>query len=350
MSRLDSVRERATSAGADGALISHLPHIRWATGFSGSNALVLVTPDRAVLLTDGRYTTQAEAETEGVEIIIASDLVAALAELAVPARLAVQPEALTLARFDALRDALDATEWVRAPALLSEAVAAKDEDEIAAIRRAQALTASVFDGLLPLIGPGVSELDLAAEIVYQHLRGGASAMSFEPIVASGPRGALPHARPSTRTFRPGDLVVIDMGGVVDGYCADMTRTVAVGEPAADERRAYDAVNAALDAGLAATRAGAAGADMDRAAREVLAEAGLVDYFTHSLGHGVGIDVHEWPRLSVSADHVLPPGACITIEPGVYLPGRFGIRIEDLVVAREGGAESLTTAPRELLVL
>lgn len=348
--RLDTVRRLAADAGGS-ALISHLPHVRWATGFSGSNALVLVTPDRTVLFTDGRYTEQAQAETEGVDVEIASDLVVALAAHAdVPATLAVQPESLTLARFDALAAALPETELVRAPALLSRAVAAKDEAEIDAVRRAQALTAEVFDDLLPLIGPGVSEQDLAAEIVYLHLKAGASAMSFEPIVASGPRGALPHARPSSRTFRPGDLVVIDMGGIVDGYAADMTRTVAIGPPGEDERRAYDAVNAALDAAFEKVEAGVAGADLDRAARGVLDAAGLDEYFTHSLGHGVGIVVHEWPRLSVTADHVVPAGACITLEPGVYLPGRFGIRIEDLVVAREGGGENLTTAPRELLVL
>ena len=348
--RLATVRRLAAERGGS-LLISHLPHVRWATGFSGSNALVLVTPERAVLFTDGRYTAQAEAETDGVEVVIASDLVEALAgHGAVPDALAVQPESLTLARYEALAAALDGTELTTAPGVLAEAVASKDEHEIEAVRRAQAITVGVFDELLPLVGPGVSELDLAAEIVYLHLRAGASAMSFEPIVASGPRGALPHARPSTRTFRPGDLVVIDMGGVVDGYAADMTRTVAIGPPGDDERRAYDAVGAALDAALDRVRAGVAGAELDQAARDVLGEAGLADYFTHSLGHGVGLDVHEWPRLSVSADHVVPAGACITIEPGVYLPGRFGIRTEDLVVVREEGAESLTDAPRELIVV
>ena len=349
--RLDAVRRCAADAGASAVLVSHLPHVRWATGFSGSNALVLVTPDVAVLFTDGRYTEQARAETDGLEVVIASDLVKALGEHeGVPATVVLQPEALTLARFDALQAARPGAKWLRAEGLLSRAVATKDEGEIDALRRAQALTASVFDALLPLVGPGVSELDLAAEIVYLHLRGGASAMSFEPIVASGPRGALPHARPSSRTFRPGDLVVIDMGGVVDGYAADMTRTVAIGPPGEDERRAYRAVDDALTAALDRVRADVDGAELDQAARDVLAVAGLAEHFTHSLGHGVGLDVHEWPRLSVSADHVVPENACITVEPGVYLAGRFGIRIEDLVVARREGAESLTTATRELLVL
>ena len=349
--RLDAVRRCAADAGASAVLVSHLPHVRWATGFSGSNALVLVTPDGAVLFTDGRYTEQARAETDGLEVVIASDLVTALgSHEGVPATVVVQPEALTLARFDALQAARPDAEWLRAEGLLSRAVATKDDAEIDALRRAQALTASVFESLLPLIGPGVSELDLAAEIVYLHLRGGASAMSFEPIVAAGPRGALPHARPSSRTFQPGDLVVIDMGGVVDGYAADMTRTVAIGPPGDDERRAYRAVDDALTAAVDRVRADVAGAELDQTARDVLAEAGLAEHFTHSLGHGVGLDVHEWPRLSVSADHVVPENACITIEPGVYLPGRFGIRIEDLVVARRDGPESLTTATRELLVL
>ena len=351
MTRLDRVRARAAEQGARAALISHLPHVRWATGFSGSNALLLVTEDGATLFTDGRYSEQAGQETDGrCDVVIASDLVAALAEHGgASGAVCVEAESLTVARLSKLSSAIDA-EWIESEGLLSRDVASKDADQVEALRRAQALTCSVFEAIVPFVGPGVTELDLAAEITYQHLRRGASAMSFEPIVAAGPRGALPHARPSSRAFAPGDLVVIDMGGVVDGYCADLTRMISIGPPAPPQRAAVDAVTRALDAGIGAARAGVSGGEMDAAARDVLRDAGLEKYFTHSLGHGVGLEVHEWPRLSGQVEHRVLEGACVTVEPGVYVPGEFGVRIEDLVVVREGGAESLTPLSRDLVVV
>ena len=350
MNRVDRVR---TAAGGDAVLVTSLPHVRWACGFSGSNALMLVTADAAVLFTDGRYTEQADRETDdSVTVAIGSDLVAELASAPSAhalTSLVVDGAHLTVDRHRKLSEALDASLDIRTGFLDAE-VAVKDEIEIDALRRAQAITCDVFDSIVPTIGPGVSEQELAAEIVYQHMRRGASAMAFEPIVASGPHGALPHARPSSRTFRPGDMVVIDMGGIVDGYCADMTRTVAIGTPDADILDAYRAVEEAVQAGYNTVRAGVSGAELDRAARAALDVHGLSEYFTHSLGHGVGMQVHEWPRLSRQVDHTVPSGACITFEPGVYVPGRFGIRTEDLVVVRDEGAESLTPMSRDLVVV
>ena len=358
--RVDLVRALAEAAGADAALVTHAPDLRWAVGFTGSNGLLAVTGGAAHFVTDGRYRAQADAEVEGAEVHVPegplADHVAAAGLLGgagrKPAgRVAVQAEHLTVAALDRYRRALPDVEFVPVEDLLSEAVAAKDEAAVEAVRRAQALTCEVFDAVLPHLGPGVAERDIAAEIVYQHLRRGASAMSFEPIVASGPRGALPHARPSSRTISPGELVVIDMGCVLDGYCSDLTRTVAVGgEPHPTAREAYETVERAQHAAIAAARAGMLGGELDAVAREVIDDAGLGEWFSHSLGHGVGIDVHEWPRLSQQVEHRLPAGATVTIEPGVYLPDRFGIRIEDLVVLREGGAENLTPLPTDLLVV
>ena len=352
--RLDLIRALADAAGADAVLVTHAPDLRWAVGFTGSNGLLLVTGGAAHFVTDGRYRAQAADEVVGADVHVPEgSLVAYVAEAGLlerTGRVAIQAEHLTVATLDQYRRTLPEVEFVPVETLLSEAVAAKDEAAVEAVRRAQALTCGVFDAVLPFLGPGVAERDIAAEIVYQHLRRGASAMSFEPIVASGPRGALPHARPSSRTISPGELVVIDMGGVVDGYCSDLTRTVAVGEPHPAAREAYEVVQRAQRAAIDAARAGMLGGELDAVARDVIEAAGLGEAFSHSLGHGVGLDVHEWPRLSQQVEHRLPAGATVTIEPGVYLPDRFGIRIEDIVVLREGGAENLTPLPTDLLVV
>ena len=354
MTRIDTLRDLAETHGADAVLVTHPPDLRWAVGFTGSNGLLLVTPSAAHFVTDGRYTSQARSEVEGAEVHVASGPLAehvdqrGLAEGA--GRVAVQAEHVMLAAFERLRDALAPVPLVAVKELLVAAVAAKSDAEVEAVRRAQALTCEVFDAVLPYLAVGVSEQDVAAEIVYQHLKRGASAMSFEPIVAAGPRGALPHARPSSRTFNPGDLVVIDMGGVLDGFCSDLTRTAAIGEPGEVERAAYETVRAAQAAAIEAAEAGVTGAALDRAARQRIEADGLGEYFSHSLGHGVGLEVHEWPRLSQQVEHVLPAGATVTVEPGVYLPDRFGIRIENVIAIREGGCDDLTPLPTELVVV
>ncbi len=354
MSRLDTIRQRAADAGAEAALVTHVSDVRWAVGFTGSNAVLVVTEAAAHFVTDGRYRGQAEAEVEGAEVHVPA---VPLAEHVRDAGLlggartvAVQADHLTVSGLSRYRDLLPDVQFEPVSEFLSSAVAAKSEDEIAAVARAQALTCRVFDAVLPFVQPGVSELDLAAEITYQHLKGGANAMSFEPIVASGPRGALPHARPSPKTLAPGELVVIDMGAYLDGFSSDLTRTVAVGEPPDEARAAYETVRRAQHAAIETARAGLLGSDLDRAARDVIEAAGLGEWFSHSLGHGVGLDVHEWPRLSQQVEHRLPTGATVTIEPGVYLPRQFGVRIEDVVVLREDGCENLTPLPTDLLVV
>ena len=351
---LATIRSLVREHGADAAAITHLPDVRWAVGFTGSNGLLLVTPDRAHFLTDGRYAQQAHHDVEGAEIHVPGyNLVEHVAEAGLldgERQVIVQADVLSLDAFGTWERAFPDLEFVPVPGLLQEAVASKTEAEIAAIRRSQRVTESVFGDLLGLIGPGVRERDLAAEIVYLSLKRGAERMAFEPIVASGPRGALPHARPSSKALAMGELVVIDFGCVVDGYCSDMTRTVAVGDPGLEARRHYDAVRDAQGHALLAVQSGASGKEVDGVARRVLAEAGLGAYFSHGLGHGVGLQVHEWPRLSYQVDHALPENAVVTVEPGVYVPDRFGIRIEDLVVARVGGPEVLTETPKDLLVL
>lgn len=354
MERISTVRQIAQTKGAEAVLLTFLPDVRWVCGFTGSNGLLIVLPDGAHFITDGRYTTQAQSEVEHATIHIASgslfEYAAENGLLAGRTSVLYQADKLTVSEFDLLQRRLSAVTWIGADDLLVHAVASKSPEEIERMRRAQHLTERVFEEILDVIRPGLTEKEIAAEIVYRHLKGGAERMSFEPIVASGPNGALPHGRPSSRKIQPGDMIVLDFGCHLEGYASDMTRTVAVGEPGEEARAVYEVVLQAQQAALESARAGMPSADLDRTARRVIEDAGYGSYFTHGLGHGLGLQVHEWPRVSHTADYVLPLYAAVTIEPGVYLPGKFGVRIEDVVVLHEEHAVNLTSARKDLIVL
>lgn len=352
--RLQAIRKRLREYDADAVLLSFLPDIRWACGFTGSNALLMVDREAVHFVSDGRYETQAQREVTASTIHIASgrllDYVAEHALLDPQATVLFQSDHVTVANQQQLTKHFPSVQWHPVTRLLVEEVAAKDAHEIEHVRAAQAVTDDVFAHLCDVIEPGLTERTIAAEIVYQHLQRGAERMSFDPIVASGPNASLPHARPTYRKLQPGDLVVIDMGGVVDGYASDMTRTVAIGAPPEDARGHYTAVLEAQQRAIEAAHAGMTGKELDAVARGVLDDAELGAYFTHSLGHGIGLQTHEWPRLSQHAEHVVPEGATVTIEPGVYLPERYGIRIEDIVALHGDGVENLTASPKELITL
>ena len=358
MSRIDAIRDalaETEDTSAEAVLLTCLPNIRWATGFSGSNARLLVTPERADFLTDGRYDAQARDEVQNARVHIVrgrmNDYIEEEAMLEGMREIAVQGDDLTVSAFNVLVERFPEVSWMPVQGVLDQAVAQKTDDEITCIQRAQRITEHVFEEVVDVLRPGCTERDVASEIVYRHLQHGAEGMSFDPIVASGANAALPHARPTNRVLQTGDLVLIDMGGVWNGYASDMTRTVALGDPGERAREVYSHVRNAQEAALAAAHAGMASDALDAAARDVLESAGLADAFVHSLGHGVGLEIHEWPRVSYNASYALPEGACITIEPGVYLPDEgIGVRIEDLIVLRAGGHENLTTTPKELMVL
>ena len=352
--RLNTIRDHVREQEADAALLSFLPDVRWACGFTGSNALLIVQPNAAHFLSDGRYTAQANREVRGAEVHIPDGSLLEYAAkenlLAADSTVLFQADHVTVAKREQLTDHFPSVEWQPVSDLLVQDVAAKDTHEIEHVRAAQSVTDAVFDHLCNLIEPGLTERAIAAEIVYQHLQRGAERMAFEPIVASGPNGALPHARPTNRKVQRGDLVVIDMGGVVDGYASDMTRTVAIGSVDDEVHTYYEAVLGAQERAIAAAHAGMTGTELDAVARTVLDDAGFGEYFTHSLGHGIGLQTHEWPRLSQRVEHVLPEGATVTIEPGVYVPERFGIRIEDIIALRGSGCDNLTQAPKALIEL
>jgi Xaa-Pro aminopeptidase len=353
--RLSQVRRRLAEFDADAVLLSALPNVRWACGFTGSNGLLVVGTEDAVFVTDGRYTEQARQEVGGAEVVIATEgLLSRLEELEyfdAYDQVLFQADHVTVAREEQLREHLPDIQWEGETNLLQDFVATKESGEVDRIRRAQRITETVFDHILPLLEPGITEREVAAEITYQHLKRGAEKMAFDPIVASGANGARPHARPTDRELRTNEFIVIDMGCFCRGYASDMTRTVALGSVPDAARRGYDVVREAQRRALDAARAGLTGKELDAIARDSIDDAGLGDAFAHGLGHGIGLEVHEWPRVSRTFDAELPEGACVTIEPGVYVPeDGYGVRIEDIVVLREDGCENLTTTSKDLHVL
>ena len=356
------------AAGLDALLVTHLPDVRWLCGFTGSNAaLVVLRGGRARLFTDGRYTAQAKAEAQGtrVEIGPKSAAVAACEWLAEAAsgvqRCGFDAAHTTVAALDGMRAALPAprrrTLLIAAAPMVARLREVKDGDEIGAMRDAAALGCRVFEEMLGVMVPGMTEMAVAAELEHRARLGGAEAMSFETIVASGERSSLPHGRASQAKLPRRGFCTLDFGVVVGGYCSDMTRTVHFGKAGGDERRVYEAVLEAQEAGVAAVSAGVLASDVDRAARDVLKAAGLDEWFTHSTGHGVGLEIHEAPRLAKRPEgkpkgepDKLKTGMVITIEPGVYLPGRFGVRIEDTVVVTAAGCEILTPSTKAWIAL
>ncbi len=359
----DGVRLRALRAGMaqDGVkavLVTHLPDVRWLCGFTGSNAALAVTAATAVLFTDGRYTIQAKAETRGARVVISKksalrEACALLESLA--KRASYDPEHTTVAALNLMRSAVGRKSRrgffvaLERP-LVSELRMVKDTDELRLMEKAAALGDRVFDAVLPHIESGVAETEIAASLEFFARSMGAEGMSFDTIVASGPRSALPHGKASEAKTPRNGFITLDFGVILKGYCSDMTRTVCVGKLNREERAAYEAVLEAQKAGVAAVKPGATCGEVDEAARAVLRKAGLAKYFTHSTGHGVGLEIHEAPRLAAGQALELKPGMVITVEPGVYLAGKFGIRIEDMVAVTQRGNKVLTKATKALIEL
>ena len=352
--RINKIRAKLREEEVEAALLTFLPDIQWACGFSGSNGVLLVSRSEAHFLSDGRYAEQAREEVRGAQVHTPGYKIYPYMQeqglLREADRVLFQADHVTVARLQKWNERFPAVSWQPGEQILTRLVASKEPDEIHRMRRAQQLTDAVFADIVDFIRPGMSEKEVAAEVVYQHLQRGADAMSFEPIVASGKQGALPHARPTAKNIASGDLVVIDMGCFLDGYASDMTRTVAVGRASDEARAVYRVVLQAQQAAIKTARAGMSSKALDKVARDVIEEEGYEEYFGHGLGHGLGLQVHEWPRLSYHVDDDLPERAVVTIEPGIYLPGQFGVRIEDSIVLHEEGCENLTGAPKEDLLI
>ncbi len=343
--------QAAKAAGADGLVVTHLPDVQYLSGFTGSSGAVAVAGGKAVLFTDGRYTAQAKAEAVGVRIAIdkrppAVRAVEWLAGAGVTV-CAFDAGHTTVAAMEAMRKALPGSLRRRfllaTDGLVARLREVKDEDEIVRMKRAAALGCKLFEGALGYIVPGAKETDVAAQLELHARLAGAEAMSFETIVASGERSALPHGRATGAKLPKRGFVTLDFGVVLDGYCSDMTRTVHLGKGSQREWDVYHSVLEAQEAAVAMLAPGVTCGHVDEAARSVLRKAKLEKAFSHSTGHGVGLEIHEGPRLAAKQEQVLEPGMIVTIEPGAYLVDQFGVRIEDMVLVTAKGGDVLTKA-------
>ena len=353
--RQRALRAALASEGLGGLLVTHLPNIRYLTGFTGSAALLLMRPTDAVLVTDFRYATQAPREV-GEAARVDVDTVSVWQRLAkelsaVPLEtLGVEAQSVTIRDAERVSGATKGR-VVPTVELVERLRAAKDPDEVRAIRCAAALAQDALAEVLPELAVGRSEREVAAALEAALRRRGSEWHPFPTIVASGPRSALPHARTSGRVLESGDWLLLDFGAQVDGYCADLTRTVVVGQRADERQRTvYELVQAAQRRALDHLRAGMTGREADALAREVIAERGFGDAFGHSLGHGLGLEVHEAPRVAPTAEAPLPLHAVVTVEPGIYLPGWGGVRLEDDVYLGPDGPECLSDNRTELVEL
>lgn len=350
--RLERLREELATRELSELVVSHLPNVRYLSGFTGSAGLLFANSTSAILVTDARYVEQAEGETVGeVEVRVAREgLLEGLAEAAgagpTTRRLGFEAEHVTVRSREKMEEELEAT-WTATVAVVESLRARKDAGELERIRRAADLTAAVLEEVLGAVAEGMTERELAAEVDYRIRRAGCGPPAFESIVAAGERSALPHATPSERALREGDLVLLDFGATCEGYCADLTRVAVLGSPAPWQRAVHDAVDAARRAAIDTVREGCPAREVDRAARDRLQEAGWAEAFGHSTGHGLGLEVHEGPSLSGRSDEILRRGNVVTIEPGVYLRGRGGIRLEDDVAVRERDGRVLTDVSRSI---
>ncbi|MCI9120559.1 MAG: aminopeptidase P family protein [Oscillibacter sp.] len=346
----------------DAVLLTGEANRFYASGFftPGGDATALVSRREAFFFTDARYTEAAGRHLENAELREVKpgrglmDQLKELVSLKGIRRLGFEDAALSVQSFRRLEKALSEgkapCELVPASAPVLKLRQTKDKEELWAMETAQGIAERALEDILQEIRPGVTEKEIAARLQYLMLHYGASDLSFDPIVVSGPNGSLPHGVPSEKEIQAGEFVTLDFGCIWGGYCSDMTRTVAVGSATEEMRKVYETVLAAQLAGIAAARAGVTGKDVDAAARDVIARAGYGDYFTHSFGHGVGVEIHEAPNAAASNDAPLPAGAVISAEPGIYIPGKLGVRIEDVIRITPEGCQNLTRAPKELLVL
>lgn len=358
MNHIQAVREQLETRRLDAMLLTHQANRFYVTGFpsSGTDGAALITRSNAYYFTDSRYTEAAEKRLSGLftmgtatakrgyevlfnEVIASENL----------RRVGFEDAYMTVAGYNKYKEKLNC-ELIPAADMLKELRQVKDAGEIQALTDAQRIAEKALTEIYNDLRPGAVEREIAAKLQYLMLHYGAEDKSFDPIVVSGPNGSLPHGVPTDRAINDGEFVTMDFGCIYHGYCSDMTRTVAIGHVSEEMRRIYDTVLAAQRAGIAAAKAGVTGKAVDAAARDVIAAAGYGKYFAHSFGHGVGVEIHEFPNASSLNEKPLPVGAVISAEPGIYIPGKLGVRIEDVIVITGNGNENLMKAPKELMIL
>lgn len=355
MNQIARIREELEKRGLDALLVTNEKNQRYAAGFPFTDGAVLVGKEKAFLITDSRYIEAAQQQAEGVEVRLfdkthplTMKLKETLAEINA-SKIAAEDQSLSHAAFLGWEKKLG-IKLEGAGDLFAKLRTVKTEEEIASMIRAQRISEAALEEVLHIIKPGMTEREVAAELVYRMLRHGSEGNSFDPIVVTGSKTSMPHGVPGDKVIRTGDFVTMDFGCLKDGYCSDMTRTVAVGSVTDEMKNVYEIVLKAQLAGIAAAHAGVLGKDIDAAARKVIADAGYGEYFGHGFGHCLGLDIHEPPTAGPTGNMPLPAGSLSSAEPGIYLPGRFGVRIEDVMIIREDHAEVITKAPKNELII
>jgi Xaa-Pro aminopeptidase len=352
--RLEKLASRLAHRGVTHFLTMHPPHVRYLSGFTGSNGVLIVSGNGVSFVTDGRYEEQASQEVKDAKIYVAPGSNVTLDQIfehrLLPggSRVGFESAWVTYGTYELFAQRLDGVELVPLTHVVEPILIVKDEDEIARLRKAVEITERVFEETLPIVRPGVTERELAGHIAYLIRQHGGEKESFDTIVASGWRGALPHGRPSDKELRAGELVIFDLGAIYEGYHGDMTRTVCIGEPSPIQRRVYDIVREAHERAVQKARAGVRAHDVDAAARSYITEQGYGPSFNHGLGHGIGLDIHEAPRLGPDIEYRLEADNVVTIEPGIYIPRAFGVRIENDYRITAGGCENLMRTSADLI--
>ena len=355
MNHLESLSAQLAKYELDAMLLTSAPGERYAIGFHGEGAVV-VGKEKCFYSTDSRYIESAEKQVTGAEVTMTQGanthkvLVARALQAINAKKVGFEDGYMSVSEFNSWKEALPGVELVPAQSLVNDLRASKDAEELEIMTRAQRISERAFDEILSVLTPGMTERDIAARLTYYMLRFGAEKMSFDPIVVSGSNGSLPHGIPSEKTVQAGEFITMDFGCMVDGYCSDMTRTVALGQPTDEMKKVYDIVLQAQLAGIAASKAGVPGCEIDGAARKVIADAGYGEYFGHGYGHSLGLEIHEAPNANPTNKNPLPKGAVVSAEPGIYIPGKYGVRIEDVVILNDDGCTVLTKSPKELILL
>jgi Xaa-Pro aminopeptidase len=355
MNHLQKIASKLEEYQIDAMLITSYPGELYATGFHGEGSVVITKKD-TYYFTDSRYIESAEKQIKNAAIAMVDKsnthnaMVKETVDRLKIKRLGFEDGALTVAAHDRWQKELGSCELIPAGQLLDDLRASKDEEELQVMRDAQRITDLAFTEILNFIKPGMTEREVSAKLIYDQLRFGADKMSFDPIVVTGANGSLPHGIPGDTVITKGSFLTMDFGCIVGYYCSDMTRTIAVGEPTDEMKAVYDTVLKAQLAGIAFAKAGVTGKAIDGAARQVIENAGYGNNFGHGFGHSLGLEIHEAPNAAVSNEKIMPVGAVISAEPGIYLSGRFGVRIEDVIILKENGCEVITHSPKELIIL
>tara|TARA_Y100001970_G_C14074440_1_gene771196 strand:+ start:77 stop:1147 length:1071 start_codon:yes stop_codon:yes gene_type:complete len=354
LDRINKLREEFSDYGIDGIYITNITNVRYLTGFTGSAGSVLIMAEKSHFFTDGRYTEQVKDQVKNSQIHITGSAhineIQKQGLLNKDCSIGFESSHITYSSFLMLKKSFSHIKWIETSDIVELIAAIKDQSEIDSLKTAVEITDKVFDDIMPMLKAGVSENKVAATMSYKFKEYGAEGDSYDPIVASGWRSALPHATPTEKCFEKGDFVVMDFGALYNGYHADMTRTIVIGQATDRHKEIYQIVLNSQLAGISMAKAGVTGADVDGACRSIINDAGYGEYFNHSTGHGLGLEVHTLPRLSSANKDPLLENYVVTIEPGIYLPKWGGVRIEDDCWILKGGCKPLNTSTKELLVL